>query len=689
MAKVKFIALLVALAMSAPASADWTDYGADPRGTRYSAANQITPQNVGRLKQAWVYRTGHLSAGEDAVRRSKFQATPILAEGKLVLCTPFNQVVAVDPGTGKEIWRHDPKLDTSVRYANGLNCRGVTAWRDPAAPAGQACAARIFMGTNDRRLIALDLATGRPCPGFGDKGQVTIDPGMSLLWPGEFQITSPPVVAGDVVVVGSAISDNARRVAPGGAVRAFDVRTGAPAWSWDPVPREAAAAAALGWPADVTPTEGHANAWAPMAVDPLRGLIFVPTSSPSPDFFGGARAGDNRWSDSVVALEAATGKLRWGFQTVHHDVWDYDLPAQPLLATITKDGARRDVVIQVAKTGLVFTLDRETGRPVFPVEERPVPQGGVPGEVLSPTQPFPVAPLPLTGGKVTGDDAFGITPWDRGACRERIEAARNDGLYTPPTLQGTILSPMTGGGANWGGAAYDPGRNLLFVNTTNILHRITLIPRTQADRTDEDSLAHDAEFAPMRGTAYGMTRELVLSPLGLPCNKPPWGEMHAIDMATGRLAWERPLGTTEDLAPLGISLNWGVPNIGGPAATAGGLVFIGAAMDRYLRAFDSRSGEELWQGRLPAGGQATPMTYVWQGRQYVVIAAGGHSEADTPRGDWLVAFALPAEGEAGPAWSSRWVDRPGGRFAWLAAGAAAIALLLVAAIRAFLTMRRR
>ncbi len=676
-----FAAAVGAMAALAEAEAA-THYGGDAGGLRYVAAEQITPANVGQLVRAWVTRTGHASS--PAADEARFSATPILVEGKLALCTPFNVMMALDPGTGRELWRYDAQVNLEAHPGNGYNCRGVSYWRDAQAPREAACSARLYMGTVDHRLIAVDLATGAPCAGFGEGGTVAIDPEMTLRWPGEFQITSPPVILGDVVIVGSSISDNGRREAPIGSVRAFDARTGAPRWSFDPIPRDAARARAQGW--EDQPVEGHANVWAPMATDEARGLVFLPTSSPSPDFFGGMRPGDNRNANSVVALEAATGRVRWAFQTVHHDVWDYDIPAQPMLATITKDGAARDVVIQVTKTGLVFTLDRDTGEPVFAVEERPVPQGGAAGEALSPTQPFPVAPQPLAPSRIAPEDAWGVLGFDRAACRDRIAGARAEGLYTPPSTQGTILHPFTGGGANWGGAAYDPATNRLYVNTASLLHLIKLIPRDRVEPREEQYETDDAEFAPMRGTPYAMTREVMLSPIGLPCNPPPWGSLYSVDMGTGEVAWRANLGTTEDLAPLGLALRIGTPNIGGPLVTRGGLVFIGAAMDRYLRAFDAQSGRELWQGRLPAGGQATPMSYEWEGRQYVVIAAGGHDDMGTAAGDSIVAFTLPREGEPGPSLWSRTIDRPGGRFAALMTGAG---IALIGLVGGFLLRRRR
>jgi quinoprotein glucose dehydrogenase len=534
------------------------------------------------------------------------------------------------------------------------------------------------MATNDRRVLAMDLADGKSCADFGANGEVAVDPDITVTWPGESQITSAPVIAGGAVIVGSAISDNVNVEAPKGVVHAFDARTGAPKWSFDPIPRDDSASG-LGWNNGV-PKEGHANVWAPMSVDDVRGLVFLPTSSPSPDFFGGLRPGDNRYANSVVALDAATGAVKWAFQTVHHDVWDYDVPAQPLLATITKDGTQRDVVIAVTKMGLVFTLDRETGEPVFPVEERAVPQSGVDGEFLSPTQPFPIAPKPLAPSTIGPKDVYGLTPWDKGDCARQVREAHHEGLFTPPSLKGTILYPFTGGGANWGGASFDPGTNRLYINTSSALHLVKLIPRAE---TDEDwHEIQNGEHAPMRGAPYAMTRAVMLSPLGLPCNPPPWGLLHAIDMGTGEVVWESVLGTTEELAPLGLALKTGTPNVGGPVSTAGGLVFIAAAMDNYLRAFEAETGKELWQGKLQAGGQSTPMTYEYSGRQYVLVAAGGHRDMGTRKGDYVVAFALPKEGEKA---SIGFFDHPGRRFlknaAILGVGVAAVAALLAALLR--------
>jgi quinoprotein glucose dehydrogenase len=682
----RLVLFILAMCAVFPAVAgDWPHYGGDLGGQRFSRAAQITPENVRQLIKVWEYRTGDLtSRPKDLIRRMKFQATPVLYGDTLFVCTPFNEIIALDPGTGEQKWRYDPKVPTDMKPANAFNCRGVTVWEDLNAAPGSACRVRIFSGTNDGRLLSVDARTGVPCADFGQGGQVTLDPGMPLLWKGEFQVTSAPVAINDLIIVGSAISDNARADAPHGTVRAYEARTGALKWTWDPIPRTAEAAAAQGWK-DGWQTAGHANVWAPMSADAARGLVFLPTSSASPDFFGGLRPGDNRHTNSVVALKAATGEVAWAFQIVHHDVWDYDTPAQPTLTTLQMAEGPRDVVIQGTKQGFVFVLDRDTGAPVFPIEERAVPQGGVAGEMLSPTQPFPKHVPVLVPQHLTPEMAWGVTPWDRGACADQIKAARSDGLYTPPSEKGTILFPFTGGGMNWGGVSFDPQRQILYANTSRIAHVITLFPAAKFDELDKKY--PEKEVSPQRGAPFGMIRETMLSPLGLPCNRPPWGVLAAVDLKAGKILWEKPIGTTEELAPLGIAMGTGTPTLGGPVATVGGVVFIGATLDRYLRAFDSVSGKELWAGRLPAPAAATPMVYEWQGRQFVVMAAGGHSDAPVNKGDSFVAFALPPPGESGPSLWSQTVDQPGGRFAAICISAFLFLLSVFAYWRWFRTVR--
>jgi quinoprotein glucose dehydrogenase len=615
---------------NAGADVEWRYYGGDQGGQRYSAAAQITPENVRDLRAAWTFSTGDVASRGDNLRHAAFENTPIMVGGRLYLCSPFNEVFALDPATGQRLWSFDPQVDPTIHYPNDHNCRGVAYWTDDTAPAGAPCRERIFMATNDRRLMALDATTGAQCTQFGDHGSIDVGAGVALHRAGEMQITSAPVVSHGVIVVGSSIDDNQRVQELSGAVRAYDARTGAPRWRWDPL--ETAPPGTLA---------GAANVWAPMSVDEARGLVFLPTTSASPDFWGGMRPGDAGDADSVVALNIETGQRVWGFHTVHHDVWDYDNPAQPTLGMVSWQGQPRPAVIQPTKQGLLFTLNRETGQPLIPVEERPVPQGAAPGDTLSPTQPFPVAPRPLAPNHIAARDAWGLMPWERDRCRRRIGAARSEGIYTPPSTQGTIIYPFTGGGTNWGGLAFDETRQVVFVNTSSLLHLVTLIPadRVRAAREAEP----DVEISLQEGAPFGVRREVMRSQIGLPCNPPPWGQLHAVDMRTGRVLWEVPLGTTQDLAPGSqwILRGTGSPNFGGPMATASGLVFIGATLDNYLRAFDAATGRELWRGRLPGGGQATPMTYVWQGRQYVIIAAGGHAKSGTHRNDELIAFALP------------------------------------------------
>ncbi|WP_245286942.1 pyrroloquinoline quinone-dependent dehydrogenase [Bradyrhizobium sp. Tv2a-2] len=659
--------LLIACLAAQPALA-WDYWGGDAGGTRFSSIAQITPANVNNLVRAWEFHTGDLTTRpEPAMARSKFEATPLLVEDSLIFCTPFNEVVALDPGTGSQKWRFDPKISTAQRPANRFNCRGVAYWVDSQAADGLACRSRIFTATNDARIIALDARDGRPCAGFGDNGEVRIDVGIKLLWPGEFQFTSAPVVSRGVIVVGSSIADNARVEAPLGTVRAFDARTGAPRWSFDPLEHRGIDA-------------GHANVWAPISADEERGLVFLPTGSPSPDFWGGKRPGNDEHANSVVALKVETGELAWAFQAVHHDVWDYDMPAQPTLARIDTGQGLRDVVIQPTKQGFVFVLDRDSGQPVWPVEERAVPQGGAEAEVLSPTQPFPTHVPALTPQHFSANDILDFPPIiGSPSCKADLANLRNDGLYTPPSTQGTLEFPMTGGGVNWGGVAFDPLNQILYANTTNAVHIIKLMPRADADGFKPSA---GIDFGRQLGAPFAMTRVVAMSGLGLLCNRPPWGTLVATDLKAGKILWRSSVGTTEDRAPLGLAFHWGTPLVNGVAVTAGGLVFTGA-MDAYLRAFDAKSGEELWQGRLPVPGVANPMTYLWKGEQYVAIAAGGHSEAGTSIGDALVAFRLAREGESPSLWS-RTIDRPGGRFL-----AGAITALLALVLLALLLWRWR
>lgn len=605
---------------------NWHSVGGDPGGAKFSPLAQITPGNAGRLKVAWVYRTGEATRHADVLALSKFEATPIIADRKLVLCSPFNRVSSLDPQTGREIWVFDPALDTSVHPANDFNCRGLARWVDAAAPPGTPCAERVFMASNDRRLFAIDAHDGHLCPGFGHDGQLTVIPDSETHAPWEVQIVAAPIVVNGVVIVGSSVADNQWADAASGRVHAYDARTGAERWSFDPVP------GAHG-------KTGGANVWSSFSADPERDLVFLPTTSPSPDFFGGLRQGDESLANAIVALRASTGQRVWSFQAVHHDLWDYDLPSAPSLFTLHRGNASIPALAFATKQGFVFVLDRQTGTPLYPVTERPVPASDVPGERASPTQPFSSLP-PIAPQGFDASASFGPLGIGAGECRAKMAQARSEGLFTPPSLRGTIFAPTSGGGANWGGVAIDPRSNRLVVNTLSAVEIIKLIPRAEADRVmDGKRVAEGA--APMRGTPYAVQRGAVLSSLGMPCNPPPWGLLNAIDLDTGQLGWRKTLGTTAKLAPLGIALPWGTPNIGGPLITGGGLIFIAATLDDRLRAFDLRSGEEIWAASLPASAQSTPMSYAIGGRQYIVLAAGGHSVVPTARGDFVVAFSLP------------------------------------------------
>ncbi|HEY3068418.1 MAG TPA: PQQ-binding-like beta-propeller repeat protein, partial [Methylomirabilota bacterium] len=457
-----------------------------------------------------------------------------------------------------------------------------------------------------------------------------------------YQVTSPAAVVGGLVVVGSAIGDNRAADLERGVVRAYDARSGALRWSWEPIPTRASDPARATWAADSWRRTGAANVWSVMSVDAERGLLFLPTSSPSPDFYGGERLGANVYANSVVALRALTGEVVWHFQVVHHDLWDYDVPAQPVLVNVTRDGKSVPAVVAATKMGHLYVLHRETGAPLFPVEERPVPKSTVPGEEASSTQPFPLQPPPLVPARFTAGDAWGLTESERDACRVRIARLRSEGIFTPPSLEGTVVFPGYGGGMNWSSVSHDPGRGLVIANTNRLAFAVTLVPRDRFQQERMTGARPDREFAEQRGTPYGMYREPLLSPGGLPCNPPPWGTLTAVDLATGQVRWEVPLGSSPELANMAEARDWGSLNFGGSMTTAGGLVFIAAARDTMLRAFDVETGKVLWSGELPASAQATPMTYRGRsGKQFVVIAARGHSALRTKMGDYVVAFALP------------------------------------------------
>jgi quinoprotein glucose dehydrogenase len=626
----------------AQGTTDWPAYGRDAGGTRFAPLDQITRANVAGLRLAWTYRTGDLLAG-----RGRFEATPLVVDGTLYVSTPLGRVIALDPATGAERWSYDPGVDLHGDYGDFAN-RGVSTWRDARAAAGAVCRRRIYLGTVDARLIALDGATGKPCADFGQGG--TVDLTRDLLnapaFAGEYEVTSPSAVVGDLVIVGSSIGDNNRSDAPNGIVRAYDARSGRERWSWDPVPRDSGAPGYDTWRGPTAHRTGAANAWSVISADPARDLVFVPVGSASPDFFGGERLGQNLYSSSVVALRASTGAVAWHFQVVHHDLWDYDVPAEPVAFTLRRGGRAIPALAVATKMGHIFILDRRTGTPLFPVTERPVPQTDVPGEQTSPTQPFPLPAFRLVPESLPAADAFGPTPEIREQCRARIAALRSEGIFTPPSLRGSINYPGHIGGSNWSGVAVDERDGLLIAPTNSLAMVVTLIPR---DSLHAFRMAHPGEeINGMRGTPFGMMREVLWTGDHVLCNPPPWGRLTALDLNAGRVKWQVPLGIMPPLAQLPGAAAWGSPNLGGALVTAGGLVFIAGTFDQHLRAFDLETGAERWSAALPAGGHALPMTYVAGGRQYVVIAAGGHDRLGTTLGDYILAYTLPGAGASPP-----------------------------------------
>src|SRR3984957_5465076 len=598
----------------------WPNYGNDAGGGRYSEAKQIDRGNVGQLKEAWTFRTGALDEKRDLNEKARFEPTPLLVDGKPYLSTPWGQVFALDPATGVKIWEFDPDLDLTNNYSEATN-RGVSAWHDSKAKRGSVCALRIFIGTIDARLIAIDGATGKPCEDFGTHGQVDLTRDVELRNVGDYQVTSAPAIAGDVVITGSSIGDNRAVRLERGIVRGYDARTGQQKWSWDPIP----------WGKDTQPRTGAGNAWSTLSVDAERDLVFIPIGSASPDYFGGIRKGDNKWADSVVALKASTGEFVWGFQVVHHDLWDYDVASQPTLIT-WKD--KTPAIAITTKMGRVFVLNRLNGKPLLPVEEVAVPKTDIPGAEAWPTQPSGISTVP-EGLKVS--DAFGKTEEERKWCADRIAASRSEGIFTPPSVQGTIVYPGNAGGVNWSSSAFDPQRHLLIMNTNHLAMRVQLIERDKLQDVYDDRQKNrmTGELARQSGAPYGLYRESFLGPKGTPCTPPPWGTTEAIDLFTGAKAWDVPLGSYVK------DKHTGTVNFGGPIVTAGGVVFTAASMDNMMHAFDAESGKEIWSYELPAGGEGTPMTYVVGGKQYVVIAAGGHGKLGTKQGDYVVAFALP------------------------------------------------
>src|SRR2546423_89702 len=603
---VAFLAGTTCLAPAASAQAidgEWRAYGHDVYGSRYSPLAQINRDTVPGLTVAWTYPPGEPLPTRDMKR--SLEVTPIMVNNTLYLSTPLGKIVALDPVTGSVKWRYDANVPPRSGFGD-FTSRGLSFWND-----------RIYLATTDGRLISVDARTGAPMAEFGDHGTVDLRHGLrnAPFEFAEYEVTSPPAVVNGLVVVGSAVADNNRTNAASGEVRAYDARTGQLKWVWDPVPQNPADPAFRTWEGADAHHTGAANAWSVIAGDPERDLVFVPTSSPSPDYYGGSRLGRNDYASSIVALRASTGKVVWRFQTVNHDLWDYDNASPPLLATVKGQPA----VIQTTKTGMMFVLNRETGAPIFPVEERPVPASTVPGERAWPTQPFSSLP-PLSPHHWDGRSPDT-------ACQTLTRGLRNEGIFTPPSLEGTIVVPSNIGGAHWGGVAFDPVRQIAVVPVNRLAAAAQLIPAAGVNLAtlwpSHSRMCYD--YTVMRGTPYIMRRRILYVAPGTVCTPMPPAELVAIDLKSGTKAWSTPIA----------------PNLGGAIATAGGLVFMAATIDRQLRAFDIDTGRELWRAELPASGKATPMTYRGaDGRQYVVIAAGGDGET-WGAGDAIVAFALP------------------------------------------------
>ena len=619
---------------------DWPVYGHDPGGQRFSPLTAINRDNVRTLKVAWTYRTGDAYQPKDS-RPTAFEATPLYIDGTLYLSTPLGRVIALDPITGKQRWSYDSQVPRDKGYGDFAN-RGVSTWRSPK---GQL---RILVATVDARLIAVDAATGKPCKDFGDNGVVNLRQGLRIAPNGfaDYEETSPPAVIGDTVVVGSGIQDNGATDEPSGEVRGFDVVTGKLKWTWHPIPQDPKEVGAETWKNGSAARTGAANAWSIIVTDPARNLVFVPTGSASPDYYGGERIGDNLFANSIVALRADTGKRVWHFQTVHHDLWDYDVASPPVLFDVRRNGATIPTVGVGSKTGNFFILNRETGQPIFGVEERAVPKSDVAGEVSAPTQPFPVAPRLLVPQAMGADDIWGVDDAERAACREIIGKLRSEGIFTPPSLRGSLIVPGNIGGMAWGGAAYDRDHDLIIIPTNRLVAEVRLIPRAsfEQQRAEGRNLGGDWEFAPQRGTPYGMARRFILSPgRHLPCNRPPWGTLTAVSASSGEVKWEAPLGRFRGTEGIQQAGEWGSIALGGPIVTGGGLVFMAGTLDPAIYAFDVERGVPLWKGDLPTSARSTPMTYrAANGKQYVVVSAGGHGvEGAAPLGDYVVAFSLP------------------------------------------------
>lgn len=620
----------------------WEHWGNTPHGDRFAALDQINKHNVDQLKVAWIAHTGDIPQSNGS--GAEDQNTPLQVGDSLFVCTAYGNVLSLDVDTGKQKWR----FDSHSSSPNWQRCRGLGFYQQPGQIQTNAqasnpaiCRQRLFLPTIDARLIALDAETGKPCDDFGNHGIVDLTQGMGEVKPGYYQQTSTPLVAGNLVIVGGRVADNFSTGEPPGVVRAFDVNSGKLAWAWDPGNPEMTGEP----PAGQTYTPGTPNVWAAMSYDAKLNLVYLPTGNATPDFWGGKRTAlDDKYSSSIVALDASTGQVRWHFQTTHHDLWDFDLPSQPLLYDLPDGkGGTTPVLVQTSKQGMIFMLDRVTGKPVTKIEERPVPQGNIDGERYSATQPYSVG-MPMIGNETLHEsDMWGATPIDLLMCRIAFKGMRHEGIFTPPGLDRALQYPGSLGGMNWGSVSVDPNNGLMFVNDMRIGLANYMVPRSQVAK---NASGIEMGIVPMEGTPFGAMRERFVSVLGIPCQKPPFGTMSAVDLKSGKLVWQVPVGTVQDTGPLGIKMHMpipiGMPTLGASLSTQSGLLFFAGTQDYYLRAFDTATGEVVWKARLPVGSQSGPMTYFSDksGKQYIVVSAGGARQSPD-RGDYVIAYALP------------------------------------------------
>ncbi|WP_288429777.1 glucose/quinate/shikimate family membrane-bound PQQ-dependent dehydrogenase [uncultured Agrobacterium sp.] len=615
---------------------EWHQYGRTSYGQRYSPLTQINTENVGELKEAWRYQTGDVKLPQD-VGETTYQVTPLKVGNTLYLCTPHNWAIAVDAATGKEKWKYDPNVGLNPDRQH-QTCRGVTYYAEPTAQAGSQCAARVYLPTSDARLIALDAGTGQVCTSFADQGTLHLEVGMQYNPAGYYYSTSPPAIVGNKIIIGGAVNDNYSTQEQSGVIRAFDVNSGELLWNWD-----------SGNPTQTQPlqpgqtyTTNSPNSWSVFSVDEALGLVYIPLGNQVPDQLGMGRSENvEKYSSSIVALDVNTGQDRWVKQFVHHDLWDMDVPAQPVLLEITKpDGQTVPALVGPTKQGDIYVLDRRNGDPILAVTEEPAPSGAIPEDFSAPTQP--TSALSFKPEPLQEKNMWGVSMFDQLACRIKFHQLNYKGRYTPPSLNGTLVYPGNFGTFNWGSVAVDPERQVMFGMPTYLAFTSQLVPRAQIPPKGQDEKGSEQGLNRNDGAPYGVLMGPFLSPIGIPCQAPPWGYVAGADLRTGKIAYKHKNGTVRDMTPLPLPFKVGVPGIGGPMITKGGVAFLGAAVDDYLRAYDLTSGKQLWEARLPAGGQATPMTYALDdGKQYVVIVAGGHGSVGTKPGDYVIAYKLP------------------------------------------------